>query len=83
MAHKTNTVYFLLHDFIYGWDVSHFEETDGKRHICLMDTVDEANLEMKDVEHEADLWKVERGVLDFANGKVISESGLVYDYYQD
>jgi hypothetical protein len=48
-----------------------------------MDTIDEANLEMKDVEHEADLWKVEKGVLDFANGKVISESGLVYDYYQN
>jgi len=75
--------YFLLHDFIYGWDVSHFEENERNiSHVVLMDSIEEAKGELEDVKHEADLWKIEEGFLDLKTNKIVAANGKQYDYEQ-
>lgn len=74
--------YFLLHDFIYGWDVSHFtEDSDGRRHVVLMDTKKEAKAELTDVKDESELWKIEKGELNPVTNKIVAQDGIEYDYY--
>jgi len=75
--------YFLLHDFIYGWDVSHFTETDGQRHVVLMDTKKEAEIELEDVKDESELWKIEEGYYDEKSNKIITKNGMSYDYFTE
>lgn len=74
-------VYFLIHDFIYGWDVAQFTQTDGQDHVYLMHSFKEAEEEMLDTPvDEQGLWKVVKGFLNPTTNVLTTLDGAKYNY---
>lgn len=76
-------VYFLLHEFIYGWDVAQFTDDEEGRTVVYTTTDKEelkADIE-EEPEDERDGWMIAEGTFSSCGKHLLTEEEI-YDYFQ-